>query len=280
MAFAEKLKKKIRDRADGRCCMSDCHKVDIDIHHIVPQADGGSDTEDNAAPLCAGCHRTHGGDQNKRKMIKEHRDRWYKAVAGREIGSVVRSSPYTSFRNCRYAFDRDEFIHPRVLRQLLGPISSDGADIVGINLTETSFGYKPNEFTIVEGEEGKPLVKWDDSQELDSYGESFAYRHIATSPSGIDIVYCVDSGGGSGIFVNIGLFYLEQDRALMHAHRHKTRERNPLTRERAIIKTLGFIPLGDRYDGKITYSNGLLSIGPDVGWFDRGKGASQEVEVP
>ena len=69
--FTEALKRKIRDRADLlRCCIADCHKPDIDIHHIVPQADDGESTEDNAAPLCAGCHRAYGGDPTKRKMIR------------------------------------------------------------------------------------------------------------------------------------------------------------------------------------------------------------------
>ena len=110
--FTEALKKKIRDRANLRCCIAGCHKPDIDIHHIVPRAAGGESTEDNAAPLCAGCHRAYGGDPTKRKMIREHRDKWYKTVTGEAPGAVVRASPYTSFGNCRYSFVRDKFIHP------------------------------------------------------------------------------------------------------------------------------------------------------------------------
>ena len=282
MAFAEALKRKIRDQADGRCCMSDCHKVDIDIHHIEPQAEGGPDTEDNAAPLCAGCHRAHGGDPGKRKMIREHRDRWYEAVRGQGIGSVVRASLYTSFNNCRYSFCRDEFIHPRVVRELLGPMSGRWADVVGINLTGTPlYGNKTNNFTVEDSDDGAPYVKWADSTESDSWGGFFAYRHIATSPSGIEVVRCIDSGGGSGIFGSIGLFYLEQDRALRYRPNDKNEaNRHILTLERAVIMALGFIPLGDRYDGEIVYDNGILSIGPDVGWFRRGDEASQVIEVP
>ena len=122
--FTEALKRKIRDRADLRCCIAGCHKPDIDIHHIVPQADDGESTEDNAAPLCTGCHRAYGGDPMKRKMIREHRDRWYRTVAGEAPGVVVRASPYTSFGNCRYSFVRDEFIHPLILRTVIDIKSS------------------------------------------------------------------------------------------------------------------------------------------------------------
>ncbi len=75
MPFSESLKKKIRKRANFRCCM--CRTVGVDIHHIVPQADGGEDTEDNAAPLCPNCHSTYGANPEKQKMIREMRNDWY-----------------------------------------------------------------------------------------------------------------------------------------------------------------------------------------------------------
>ena len=88
MPFSESLKVKIRKRADFRCCWcrrpSDSYTVDI--HHIKPEAEGGLNTEDNAAPLCPNCHRTHGANPQMRKQIKERRDDWYKKMC-----RVVRS---------------------------------------------------------------------------------------------------------------------------------------------------------------------------------------------
>jgi uncharacterized coiled-coil protein SlyX len=49
----------------------------VDIHHIVPQADGGSDDIDNAAPLCQNCHDILGGNPEKQKEIRQMRDWWY-----------------------------------------------------------------------------------------------------------------------------------------------------------------------------------------------------------
>ncbi len=270
--FPEALKKKIRDRADLRCCIAGCHKPDIDIHHIVPGADGGASTEDNAAPLCAGCHRAYGGDPTKQKMIREHRDRWYKTVNGEATAAVVRASPYMSFGNCRYSFVRDEFIHPLILRELLGWLSDADETIVAVNLTAANRSNRFFGDVTTFRQNGMLFVQWQNGT------ESFTYTHIATSPSGIEVVRCSERGDGSGVFDSVGLFYLEQDRAVDVDKRAAEPERI-LTRERAIIKTLGSIPLGDRYDGTITCSDGLLSVGPDVGWFRRGAAAVQEVEV-
>ncbi len=48
---------------------------------IIPQADGGADTEDNAAPLCPSCHETYGANREKQKLIRDRRDLWYELCA-------------------------------------------------------------------------------------------------------------------------------------------------------------------------------------------------------
>lgn len=79
MPFSEELKKVIRNRAAFRCCM--CQTFPVEIHHIVPQAEGGSDEEQNAAPLCPNCHTIHGGNPETQKKIREMRDHWYKVAS-------------------------------------------------------------------------------------------------------------------------------------------------------------------------------------------------------
>src|SRR5690349_13911958 len=81
MPFSEPLKALVRKKSHQRCCL--CHAWDVEVHHIIPQEDGGSDDEDNAAPLCGTCHNQFGGNPDKRKVIRETRDLWFEICAKR-----------------------------------------------------------------------------------------------------------------------------------------------------------------------------------------------------
>ncbi|MFT3762684.1 MAG: HNH endonuclease [Pseudoxanthomonas sp.] len=82
MAFSERTKLIAKNRSAHRCCI--CHAVFVEVHHIVPQELGGSDELDNAAPLCASCHDLYGGNPDKRKSVRQMRDRWWKSVEERD----------------------------------------------------------------------------------------------------------------------------------------------------------------------------------------------------
>ena len=88
MAFSETTKLSVKRKAHFACCL--CRSVGIELHHIIPQADGGHDTEDNAAPLCPSCHETYGANPTKRKFIREARDFWYEICATRYASDVSR----------------------------------------------------------------------------------------------------------------------------------------------------------------------------------------------
>jgi hypothetical protein len=81
MAFTETLKLAVKRNAHFCCCL--CHALGVEVHHIVPQADGGEDSEENAASLCPSCHETYGANPQKRKFIREARDFWYELCAKR-----------------------------------------------------------------------------------------------------------------------------------------------------------------------------------------------------
>jgi hypothetical protein len=75
--FSEETKRIARSKAHHRCVICQIEPF-LDVHHIVPESEGGPDDLDNAAPLCAGCHDKYGNDPNKRKQIKEMREDWYR----------------------------------------------------------------------------------------------------------------------------------------------------------------------------------------------------------
>ena len=78
MDFTEETKKTIRKKAMFKCCF--CQSLDIEIHHIKPEKEEGSNDISNGAPLCPNCHERFGNDPLKRKRIIEARDNWYEMV--------------------------------------------------------------------------------------------------------------------------------------------------------------------------------------------------------
>ena len=75
MEFNEQQKLAVKRRAHFMCCL--CHSPYVEVHHIIPEAEGGSNSEDNAAPLCPNHHEIFGSNPTKRKFIKQARDSWY-----------------------------------------------------------------------------------------------------------------------------------------------------------------------------------------------------------
>ncbi len=300
MAFSEALKTTVRRRAHLCCCV--CHRFGVEVHHIVPELEGGSDTDENAAPLCPSCHETYGANPQKRRLIREARDLWVEicktshesypqelveiAKALKELPTkadleriAVRNVTYIlggpsndaerSLEGRSYSFAQPEFIHPLIVRELLGWLSDPRETILAVDLcvanrSKCFFG----EFSIGTGD-GRRWVKWTGGAR-----EEFIYAHIGTSPSGVEMVECYERTGGTGVFGTVGLFALECDRAL-----GQDRDGRICTHTRVVLKTLGSIALGDRYYGTITYQDGLLEIGPDEGHFHRGTEAAKTLPV-
>ena len=79
--FPPNIIEEVRRRAAFRCCK--CQKIGIHVHHIILLSEGGSDSIDNAAPLCPNCHSEIGHDPAKRNQIIQMRDWWYTVAANK-----------------------------------------------------------------------------------------------------------------------------------------------------------------------------------------------------
>lgn len=86
MPFTPTLRQQLLARSRRQCCV--CHAPasrDVEVHHIVPQADGGTDDVDNAIVLCLRCHAEAGhynpkhsrGTKYSPAELKSHRDQWF-----------------------------------------------------------------------------------------------------------------------------------------------------------------------------------------------------------
>jgi hypothetical protein len=78
MAFSQLVIIEVKEKAAFKCCR--CQAIGIEVHHIIPQKDGGLDTFENAAPLCPNCHSYFGDNPEKRKEITQMRDWWYRVI--------------------------------------------------------------------------------------------------------------------------------------------------------------------------------------------------------
>jgi hypothetical protein len=88
MPFTEQTKIGVKRKAHFSCCL--CNSLYVEVHHIIPESEGGSDKEENAAPLCPSCHETYGANPDKRKFIRERRDFWYEICSTRFTGDSNR----------------------------------------------------------------------------------------------------------------------------------------------------------------------------------------------
>ena len=177
-----------------------------------------------------------------------------------------------------HSFRSSELVNPLIVREFIGWLSDSGQEIVAVDIEGAN---RSNRFSGGFGtsvRNGNQWVEWRNSETR----EYFGYRYIATSPSGVEMLLCHDSGGGSSIFCSIVLLCFENDVTLITEVTGNEKEgfkREVVTRKRTLLKIIGSIALGDKYGGKIEYKNGFLIIGPDEGWYRRGKEFANKLPV-
>ena len=98
MGFPREVKNIVLINSARHCCV--CHRykgLKIEVHHIIPRSEGGSDNIDNAIPLCLDCH-TDAGHYNVKhskgtKLTKEElikaRYNWFEIVKTHQVESPI-----------------------------------------------------------------------------------------------------------------------------------------------------------------------------------------------
>lgn len=91
MPFPPRIKEDTLVACGRHCCI--CHKfcgAKIEVHHIRLKANDGDNTFENAIPLCFDCHadmtsydhKHPKGSKYTENELKQHRENWFKKVAG------------------------------------------------------------------------------------------------------------------------------------------------------------------------------------------------------
>ena len=288
MPFTEKIKKAARRLANGKC--GRCERGDslLEVHHIIPQKDGGPDTLENAIALCPSCHAEVDGNPRLQKQLGEKREelaRQRKVEESQiELPDAIRelTDRISSFEgwpaqtgqaleSYGYSFRSGKLVHPLIILELLGWLSDMYHPICAVDLSVANESNRFHGDFTVEDVKGRQWVKF---EPLDEQEGSISYAHIATTPGGIELVECYEYGGGVGVFGRVALFRATHDRML------EEKESSLGARDRITLTIIGEIGLGDRYCGSIQYDNGVLEIGEDRGRFRTRGESARRIKVP
>lgn len=170
-------------------------------------------------------------------------------VIGKNVFALTpKSQLIRDLESARYSFINPEFINPLILDDLSGWLSDTGDQVVSINISDSNQSNRYHGEITVKEEVGYPIVT------CSSEDGWVSYKYIGRSFSGVHLVQTWSNGGGSGVFTNILMVTLSSDSSL---------ESDGLSyskKSRYVIKLVGSLPLGDRYQGKVKYSFGILSI--------------------
>lgn len=97
MGFSPEVKKDALLRSARHCCVCRLPKVrNLEVHHIVPEADGGPQTIENAVVLCFDCHADAGhynirqprGNKFHPGELRRSRDKWLEMVEENSLATV------------------------------------------------------------------------------------------------------------------------------------------------------------------------------------------------
>jgi hypothetical protein len=169
-----------------------------------------------------------------------------------------------SERELPYFFSHSPYIHPKIIEDLYTLISDWGDQVIEINLL-TSQGRNRyfGDFSADKVPSGPfPLVRWEDSDT----GESFGYRYIGETTSGIHVLRTAWNGGGSGTFVKLLFLSVHRDKGASFAWND---EPPSAAASRLVLRKEGEYGLGDRWEGTLHVVGNKVVIGKDQGWFSQ-----------
>ncbi|MBM7073624.1 hypothetical protein JQC92_16540 [Shewanella sp. 202IG2-18] len=171
-------------------------------------------------------------------------------IIGKNIFSLTpKSKLVRDFDFTKYSFVDSDFINPRILEDLCGWLSDTGDQIVSINIEKSN---KSNRYF---GKITSQNIEGENTIVTSEHDEGwFKYQYLGCSFSGVHILRTWSNTGGSGVFCNIVMVTLSVDSSFEQTNTESCKI------NRLVIKLVGSLPLGDRYDGSPKYKFGVLSI--------------------
>jgi hypothetical protein len=150
----------------------------------------------------------------------------------------------------KYSFTESEYINPMIVADLGGWISDTADQITSVDIIGANDSNRYHSTLSTQAGGTHSVI-----EATDANGESFSYEYLGCTPSGLHILKTKEYGAGAGVFYGLMLVTLSLDYSLDIAPERTTKV------ERLVMKKIGSISLGDRYNGTVIYSWFFLTIG-------------------
>lgn len=171
------------------------------------------------------------------------------------------------------SFCRPPFVNPLIVKDLMSWISDSGDQVVAINLLDANDSNRysvaietaspgklaprhPSVISRVESTEGTKKIT-----------ETFGYQYVGLTKSGVHVLSTWESGGGTMVASHLLFVTVEEDFGLTDVPATAKNGTLRLDRRRLLLRKLGEVALGDRWDGDLRVDGNKILVGHDQGHF-------------
>ena len=170
------------------------------------------------------------------------------------------------------SFDREPWIHPKMIWELKPWMSDTAEQMLALNVSDSVGSnryFEDIEKRSIDGGKELLLYKAQNGEHL-----QFGYVYHGMSDSGIHVLEVVESSHGSSTFISLFLCQLnwEPSFGIKNGSLQEVGERQ-------VLKLVKEITLGDRWIGKIELEGDLLKVGKDEGRFGNPKDEGFQILV-
>lgn len=154
-----------------------------------------------------------------------------------------------NWKTSTYMFHKEEFINPKIVEEMQGPLSDSGPQLLSVNVHNANISNQFFSQVHVRKTNAMPYVYY---KERD---KEFGYIFVGATSNGINVVHTLRSEAGSGIFHTL-LFFIFTDTDSMSFGMDVTPEKQPT------LTLIGALPLGNKFIGTISLKDDVLTVLP------------------
>ncbi|MEZ6854685.1 hypothetical protein [Halodesulfovibrio aestuarii] len=154
-----------------------------------------------------------------------------------------------AWKTSTYTFHKEEFINPRIVEEMQGPLADSGSQLISVNVQNANISNQFFSEVRVRSTTPTPYVYYQEDN------KEFGYSFVGATTTGIQIVHTQSTQGGSGVYHNLLFFIFTDTDAISFGL-----EVVPVTQP--TLTLIGTLPLGDRFTGTISLADDTLTVLP------------------